>query len=88
MLSKQNLSLKMLRLNIILGLKSLDPENCGSKKIKACLQNIGYKNFGQNLDSNRLDIPDIVKSCQEKCCLDKCQCDSWRLWKTVPGIYP
>ena len=38
--------------------------------------------FGQNRVSNSWDIPDM-----DKCCLDKCQCDSWNLFKRVPGTY-
>ena len=46
------------------------------------LKIIGSEKFGQNWVSNSWDIPYM-----DKCCLDKCHCGSWLLWKMVPGTY-
>ena len=43
--------------------------------------------FGQNRISNRWDIPNMDKCCQDKYCMDKCQCDSWNLFKMARGTY-
>ena len=43
--------------------------------------------FGQNWVNNSWDIPDMDKYRQDKCCMDKCHCDSWNLYKMVPGTY-
>ena len=36
--------------------------------------------FSPNHVSNSWDIPDMYKCHQNKCCLDKCHCDSWNLF--------
>ena len=37
--------------------------------------------FGQNRVSDSWDIPDMDKSCKDKCCLNKCHFDSWNMFK-------
>ena len=54
--------------------------NLGPQKVKP-------KKFVEHFVSNSWDIPDMDKCRQEKCCLDKCQHDSWNQFKMVPGIY-
>ena len=43
--------------------------------------------FGQNRISNRWDIPNMDKCCQDRYCMDKCQCDNWNLFKMAWGTY-
>ena len=43
--------------------------------------------FGQNLVSNRWDIPDMDKCYQDKCCLNKCHHNSLNLLTRVPEAY-
>ena len=75
--------------------KTFGPKNfvqkiCGSKKVLGS-KNLGAKNFWvQNIcrvqNSDSWDIPiDLCR--QDKCCLDKCHCDSWYLLKMVPETY-
>ena len=49
-------------------------------------RNLSLK-FGQNLISNRWDIPDMDKCHHDKCSLDKCTRDSLNLFKMVLGTY-
>ena len=43
--------------------------------------------FGKNRVSNSWDIPDMDKCHQDKCCVEKCHCDSYNLSKMVPGTF-
>ena len=43
--------------------------------------------FGQNRVSNSWDIPDMEKSRQVKCCLNKCHRDSLNLFKMAQSTY-
>jgi len=43
--------------------------------------------FGQNRVSNSWDIPDMDKSRQVKCCLNKCHRDSLNLFKMAQSTY-
>ena len=49
-------------------------------------RNLSLK-FGQNRVSDSWDIPDMDKCHKDKCCLNKCHCDSWNMFKKVAGTY-
>ena len=42
---------------------------------------------GENQISNSWYIPDMDKCHMNKCCMDKCHCDTWNLFKMIQGAY-